>query len=91
MRYSIETSKKFEKHLKRCIKRGLDMSKFRKCVSILAENGSLPPEYKPHVLKGKYAGIWECHIEFDWLLLWKQDDHKLTLLMVDTGTHSDVF
>jgi mRNA interferase YafQ len=54
-------------------------------------SGRFKKSYKPHILSGKYAGIWECHIEPDWLLLWKQNDTELTLLLLDTGTHSDVF
>ena len=34
---------------------------------------------------------WECHIEPDWLLVWEQNDTELTLLMIETGTHSDIF
>jgi mRNA interferase YafQ len=39
----------------------------------------------------KKAGIWECHIKPNWLLLWKQDNTKFTLLFLNTGTHSDLF
>lgn len=67
------------------------LGKLHKVISILAESGSLPSDYKPHKLSGKYTGIWECHITPDWLLLWKQDDALLTLLMLDAGTHSDLF
>ncbi len=58
---------------------------------ILEKNGTLPKEYKPHKLTGKYKGLWECHIKTDWLLVWKQDNKKLTLLFTNTGTHSDLF
>ena len=44
-----------------------------------------------HKLHGNLEGIWECHISPDWLMLWDQDDEKLTLLLLDTGTHSDLF
>ena len=47
--------------------------------------------YNPHPIKGNYKGCMECHIQSDWLLIWKQDDNKLELIMVDTGTHSDLF
>ena len=67
------------------------MSKFKDAVSILMENGSLPIQYRPHKLSGKYKGKWECHIESDWLLVWDQNDTELTLLFIDTGTHSDLF
>lgn len=91
MSYSIDTTHRFDKALKRCIKRGLDMSKFKDCVRKLAEDGKLPASYKPHKLSGKFKKAWECHIEPDWLLVWEQNDKELTLLMLDTGTHSDIF
>lgn len=64
----------------------------RLCVNdILQEKGELPPIYLPHKLKGKYKGCWECHILPDWLLIWKLDNNELRLILVDTGTHSDLF
>ena len=48
-------------------------------------------EYRPHKLQGKYKGCWECHINPDWLLVWEQDDRQLRLILVDTGSHSDLF
>lgn len=91
MSYSVDTTRKFDKAIKRCIKRGLDMSKFKDCVRILSENGKLPVQYRPHKLSGKFSSAWECHIEPDWLLVWEQNDTELTLLMIETGTHSDIF
>lgn len=91
MSYRIYTSKKFDKALKKCVKRGMNMSKLQKAVDLLRDTGSLPPEYRPHKLSGDYADCWECHVQADWLLIWKQDDERLVLLMLDTGTHSDLF
>ena len=91
MRYSIRYSGRFKKSYKTCKRRGLNVESFETVVRLLAEFGKLPAKYKPHILSGKYAGIWECHIEADWLLLWKQNDTELTLLLLDTGTHSDIF
>lgn len=91
MSYKIDTTKKFDKALKKCIKRGLDMTHFKECVSILSSTGTLPVKYRPHKLVGKYSGAWECHIEPDWLLVWEQNDTELILLMLDTGSHSDIF
>ncbi|MDR0834418.1 MAG: type II toxin-antitoxin system YafQ family toxin [Candidatus Symbiothrix sp.] len=53
--------------------------------------GVLPSKYKAHQLKGKYHNIMECHIQPDWLLVWEQNNEKLTLIMMKTGTHSDLF
>lgn len=91
MAYEIITTKRFEKEVKRCIKRGYDMSKLKSAINILAKEGHLPPKYKPHILHGNRDNQWECHLESDWLLIWEQNDQELTMLMLNTGTHSDVF
>ena len=85
------SSKRFDKALKLCKKRGYPIEELRKAIAILVENGSLPSEYKPHILHGNHEGEWEAHIKPDWLLVWEQNDDELTLLMLTTGTHSDVF
>ena len=91
MKYTIHYSGRFKKSYKLCKRRGLNIDNFEQVVRLLAATGKLPAKYQPHILSGKYAGIWECHIEPNWLLFWKQNDTELTLLMLDTGTHSDVF
>lgn len=89
--YKVETTKTFEKDLKRCQKRGLPMNEIKTVVSLLSSNGSLPPQYHPHKLKGNFDGIWECHIQPNWLMTWEQFDQEFRLLMLRTGTHSDLF
>ena len=90
--YTVDYTTQFKRAVKRCIKRGLDVNKIAELVDILRENGSLPRKYKPHKLSGFKGNMtWECHIEPDWLLVWEQNDTRLTLLMLDTGTHSDIF
>lgn len=91
MKYTIRYSRLFKKSFKKCLKRGCDESQFVTVVSILAETGTLPKQYKPHKLKGKFSNCWECHITPDWLLVWEIDNENLILLLVDTGTHSDLF
>lgn len=89
--YQIDYTNQFQRSLKKCVKRGLDIEKLRTAIKILAEQGTLSANYKPHILSGNMDGIWECHIQSDWLLTWSQDDTILHLLMLDTGTHSDLF
>ena len=89
--YKIKTTHQFEKDLKRFIKRGYPMDKFREVIKLLERDGRLPAEYRPHVLHGKREGQWECHIQPDWLLIWNQYDDELELLMLNTGTHADMF
>lgn len=89
--YEIAYSTRFKRSFKKCLKRGLNPDIFRKAVEILAETGRLPSQYRPHKLSGKYNGCWECHLQPDWLLVWQQDDRRLILIFVDTGTHTDLF
>ena len=77
--------------MKRCVKRGLPMEKFKRVIKLLEETGKLPSEYRPHKLTGQYAGSWECNIMPDWLLVWEQYDDELVLVMTNTGSHSDLF
>lgn len=91
MKYKIEYSNRFARSLKKCYKRGLHIEALREAISLLETTGSLPIQYKPHKLTGNYADCWECHIKPDWLLIWKQNDTELILLLIDTGTHSDLF
>ena len=89
--YEIEYTNSFKRSFKKCLKRGLESHVFETALRILVEKGSLPQNYKPHKLSGKYRGLWECHLQPDWLLIWFQDDDKLILQLIDTGTHSDLF
>ena len=89
--YSIEYTRQFKRSLKLCKKRGLPLEELHKVISSLEVHGRLPMEYKPHKLTGNYAGVWECHIQPDWLLLWQQNDKELVLLLVDTGIYFDLF
>ena len=89
--YDVIYTGQFKKSLKLCVRRGLDVHAFTTVLDILQEKGELPQVYRPHKLTGKYKGCWECHIQSDWLLIWEQDDFQLRLILVDTGTHSDLF
>ena len=91
MAYIIKVSSRFKKDFKRCIKRGLDMRLITQVMNTLAETGTLPSQYRPHKLSRNMEGIWECHIQSDWLMTWQQDNDQLTLLFLQTGTHSDIF
>lgn len=87
--YEIEYTKRAEKDLKLCFKRGYDKEILKKVVASLIETGTVPSKHRPHILSGNYAGIWECHITPDWLLLWIIQDNTISILR--TGTHSDLF
>lgn len=74
MSYEIAYTGKIKKDIKLAQKRGLNLELFKEVVILLEKNGKLPAKYKAHILKGNFAGYWECHIQPDWLLIWKQDE-----------------
>lgn len=91
MKYTISYTNRFKKDIKNCSKKGLNLSLLHSIISQLAETGCVSALYHPHKLKGKYKGLWECHIRPDWLLIWQQNDSELTLLFTNTGTHAELF
>lgn len=91
MAYDVIYTGQFKRSLKKCVKRGLDIKVFTDTLDILQKSGALPPEYKAHKLTGNYSDCWECHMQNDWLLIWRQNDIELQLILVDTGSHSDLF
>lgn len=89
--YKITFTNQFKRSVKVCKKRGLDLGLLSAAIDLLQKTGSLPDSYRTHKLSGKYTGCLECHIRPDWLLVWQQNNRELTLLFVDTGSHSDLF
>ena len=89
--FIISASNQFKKDVKKLIKRGFEMKHLKTTVEILENEGELPSKYKAHKLIGNYLGFLECHIKFDWLLIWKQDNENKEIELTRTGTHSDLF
>jgi mRNA interferase YafQ len=79
----------FRRDVKLAERRGKDLSKLRELILLLAEGQPLPPRYKDHPLAGEWKPFRDCHIESDWLLIYKIEGDDLYL--VRTGTHSDLF
>lgn len=71
------------------LKREKDSAKLVEVIEILASGDDLPPRYRDHTLSGNWAGWNDCHIEPDWLLIYKRTGEELVLGR--TGTHSDLF
>ena len=90
-KYELRTTGEFRQNLKRCKKRGLPMDELWTVISKLLNGEPLEEQYHAHVLHGDRRGQWECHIQPDWLLIWEQHDTELVLVMLNTGTHSDLF
>lgn len=89
--YEFIYTGQFKRSLKRCVRRGLDINRLREALDILRQEGELPQRFSPHKLTGRYVDCWECHIQPDWLLVWQRNDNELVLILLDTGTHADLF
>ena len=87
----IVLSNRFRKDLKQSAKRGYKLDMLNEVVELLARREQLPDKYKDHDLMGNFAGFRECHIQPDWLLVYRVHEEKLFLFLSRTGTHSDLF
>ena len=70
-------------------KRGKDLHVLKAVVTLLTDDGVLPFHFRPHKLSGEYEGLWECHVENDWLLIY--DVSAMEVLLIRTGSHDDLF
>jgi len=87
----IVMSNRFRKDLKTAYKRGYSIPLLEKIVDTIASEQKLDEKFKDHSLSGEYDGFRECHIQPDWLLIYKIDGKELILFLSRTGTHSDLF
>ena len=91
MIYELKKTSRFKASLKLAKKRGLNISLLEDIIEKLRTDHPLEAKYHNHELQGHFKGIWECHIQPDWLLLYLKDKDVLVLTLVNTGTHSDIF
>ena len=82
-------TKQFEKDVKRIQRRGKNLEKMKIVIRSLLEEEALDPIHRDHKLIGNWQGRRECHIESDWLLIYKPAEDQV--LFERTGTHSDLF
>lgn len=89
----IKFTSQFRKDYKLAIKRGCNPKKLEKIITLLCNEKNLPAVYKDHALVNSrnYKNVRECHIEPDWLLIYKITENTLILELIRTGTHSDLF
>ena len=89
----VHLSNHFRKDLAKMKKRGLNERKLEKVVLMLANKKQLPPKYRDHALKDSrdFKNVRECHIEPDWLLVYRIENNTLTLFLMRTGSHNDLF
>ena len=83
------TEGKFEKDLAKAKKQGKNIKKFKEIVALLVHKKPLPQKNRNHKLKGEFKDCWECHIEPDWLLIYKKTPTSIILSRM--GSHSELF
>ncbi len=87
----IVLSNQFKKDLKLAAKRGYKLELLEEAVDKIASNVKLEDKYRDHALTGNYVGFRECHIQSDWLLVYRIENTELILFLSRTGSHSDLF
>lgn len=82
---------RFEKDLKLAQKRGKNIEKLKFVITTLSQGKKLPIQIRDHQLTGNYKDRRECHIEPDWLLIYKIIEIRKEIIFERTGSHSDLF
>lgn len=90
-KYEIKNTTQFKKDYKLAKRRGLNLNLLKDIVTKLANGETLDPKHKDHSLSGNWTGHRECHIQPDWLLIYRYEEELLVLTLSRTGTHSDLF
>jgi mRNA interferase YafQ len=83
------TTRQFEKDWERATRRGYNLARARAVMRDLTEERPLGPQHRDHPLKGEWKDHRECHIQSDWLLIYRKT--ATTITYVRTGTHADLF
>ena len=91
LKYEILRTTLFRKQYNLLEKRGYNMPLLDDVVRKIAKGEMLPPQYRDHPLHGDRRGYRDCHIKDDWVLIYKINKNVLTLVLAETGTHSDIF
>ena len=91
IKYELDFTSKFKKDVKLLKKQGKNIEKLYEIINILAYGEELDAKYRDHNLIGNYKGYRECHIESDWLLIYKIMENILILTLSRTGSHSELF
>ena len=88
-----EFTGQFKRDYKLAVKRGCDPKALQEVITLLVKEQPLPPKYRDHALTDSrnYKGVLECHIEPDWLLIYRVVQDLLLLQLIRTGSHSDLF
>ena len=86
---TIKTTSRFLRDLKLARRRGKELAKMEAVIDALARGERLSSRHRAHRLQGEMQGLWECHVEPDWLMIWDESDREIVLIRC--GTHADLF
>jgi mRNA interferase YafQ len=89
MALGLLTTTAFEKDVRRARRQGRDLDKLEAVVNLLQRQEQLPVRCHPHPLRGDWKGHWDCHVEPDWVLLYRLTEKALVLVRV--GSHAELF
>lgn len=92
--YFLKKTKSFEKSYKKMKKSGMSPSIFKDLgfvIDSLICGKNLSASYKDHSLSGKFSSFRECHIKGDLLLIYKIEKKNLILVLINIGSHSQLF
>ena len=92
-KYHVQYTRRFKKEFKKILKQGKDEKLFLEVLNVIANGEELEEKYRNHKLINDktFKECYECHIQPDWLLVYKVQDNDLVLLLFATGSHSDLF
>jgi mRNA interferase YafQ len=91
MVFDVVETTQFRRDIRKVKKQGKSLDKLKSIVTLLLHDENLPPKNRDHQLMGNWAGHRECHIEPDWLLIYRVYIETNTLELVRTGSHSELF
>ena len=89
--YQVNYTARMRRDIRRVQRRGKNLSKLADVLALLRTGEPLPEIYRDHQLKGDLEDLRECHIESNWLLIYRIDEGELILLATAKGTHADIF
>ncbi len=89
MKYSVRTTKTFRRDIKKVTPGSKRLLKLQEVVRLIAAGEPLPKSNRNHQLKGEYKDCLECHVEPNWLLIYRAEENEVVLIR--TGTHSELF
>lgn len=90
-KYDVAWTGQFKKDYKLARKRNLKIELLDEIIRKLSRDEVLSQENRDHALSGNWSGYRECHVQPDWLLIYRIEEGLLILTLTRTGTHSDLF